>query len=271
MKKITLIALLTFIMLGAVPAHAHAAWWNPISWFKKPVPLSIVVTKKVDQKSETQKITGAEKIITAKIGDVLEMNGIKATVAEVTEDSRCSKGTQCIQAGTVRVRIDARYGFLTKSIVFTLGKSLSYKGHSIMLSAVTPDKVSGITLAPSSYRFTFTHKVVNEEAVTGEDISNEVARQKISSKMSFLGMMRIQGEFFKQENGTYAGLCKSGDAQKNLTSADEGGGSAVCNDDTDSWAASVRIDSNTISCMDSTGRTANIQSSLSSGQTHCVN
>lgn len=153
MKKISFTLL--FVLLFAVisPAQAHAAWWNPISWFKKSAPDSVVLPAK----PETRKITGNEKEITVKLGDVLEAYGIKATIAEVVEDSRCAKGVQCIQAGTVRVRVAGKYGLLSKSIVFTLGQPQSYKGHSVVLSAVTPEKIAGIPIAPGDYNFTFTH------------------------------------------------------------------------------------------------------------------
>ncbi len=266
MKKITLVTLFVLMMVGVVPAHAHAAWWNPLSWFKKTPSTSI----SVPAKSETRKITGSEKQLTVKLGDVLEAYGVKATVAEVAEDSRCPKGVQCIQAGTVRVRIAGKYGLLSKSIVFTLGQPQSYKGHSVVLSSVTPEKVAGKTINPGDYVFTFTHTAPGDQESVNDEQVNTVAQNNRIMYMGASSKMRALAELAKEKNGSYAGVCKDDAITTIFQSVKQNSGNVVCNDSAQSWAASIHIEANNYVCVDITGKTGDTHAGLQPGQTQCV-
>lgn len=80
--------------------------------------------------------------------------GITLTPLAVLEDSRCPVGTQCIQAGTVRLstRLVSSAGETLQT--FTLGKPVQTALDTITLTAVSPDKKAGEQ--PSGYLFTFT-------------------------------------------------------------------------------------------------------------------
>lgn len=87
------------------------------------------------------------------IGGSTVVNGTKITALALVQDSRCPVDVQCIQAGTVQVKIavDA----LNSSYTLTLGQSQTIGGAVITLVSVTPAKNSKVTLAPSDYSFVF--------------------------------------------------------------------------------------------------------------------
>ncbi len=99
--------------------------------------------------------TTPQAVTGVKIGEKYTSGSFTGTVTEVLEDSRCPKDVQCIQAGTVRVKVHATYGVLSQDVVLTLGVPYTVSGHSFTLTNVTPDKVSTQTIAPGDYRFTF--------------------------------------------------------------------------------------------------------------------
>ena len=74
----------------------------------------------------------------------------------VEEDSRCPVDVTCIQAGTVRLKIQVISRSGTSTSIVTLGKSFTTEGVQITLTDVTPIKNSKITTVESSYRFNFT-------------------------------------------------------------------------------------------------------------------
>ena len=86
MKKIIFTLLVVVLVTMASPAKASAAWWNPISWFKK----TAVVTQ-TKPTNNTIELTGKESVVTVKIGDVIKVFGASASVTKVLEDSRCGQ------------------------------------------------------------------------------------------------------------------------------------------------------------------------------------
>ncbi len=74
---------------------------------------------------------------------------------DIVEESRCPLDVQCIQAGTVRVRLSISIKNVITTDVVTLGKPLQVGTHTVTLTDVTPLKKAGETILPSSYRFTF--------------------------------------------------------------------------------------------------------------------
>jgi len=83
------------------------------------------------------------------------INGTTIGVLDLVEDSRCPADVQCIQAGTVRVRVSIDP--YDKDFTFTLGKPLVVGNATITLISVTPaQKYAKQTIQPSDYRFTFT-------------------------------------------------------------------------------------------------------------------
>jgi hypothetical protein len=78
------------------------------------------------------------------------------TVLEVLEDSRCPRDVQCIQAGTVRVRVRIESGMGTATETFPLSGTITTETEAMTLVAVKPEKISTADIPASQYRFVFT-------------------------------------------------------------------------------------------------------------------
>lgn len=88
------------------------------------------------------------------IGASATIRGTTIGVLDLVEDSRCPIDVQCIQAGTVRVRVSIDSYDLPFTL--TLGQPQDMEDMSITLASVIPEqKHSQKTVQPSDYRFTF--------------------------------------------------------------------------------------------------------------------
>ena len=274
MKKIVLTLLVFGLAVSATPTVAQAAWWNPFSWFKKSVVTTTPAVSTVPNMprtpsgdvihptSQIRELTGNEKSVTAKIGDMFAILGVKAAVAGISEDSRCAVGNECLVAGTVGVKIQASFGELHKTVTLMLDKPFTLQGHAVTLTAVTPEPVAHVRILPSQYVFTFTFSTVSSNVKSDSD------KGDLSSNMRVLSSdARGMGEIYKQTNGSYAGLCQSSIAVKSLK--DIKGSAAVCNDSATSWAVSAATGSGMYACIDSTGTSKLANVGLTSGQTSC--
>ena len=89
------------------------------------------------------------------IGARATIRGTDISVLDLVEDSRCPVDVQCIQAGTVRVRVSVDSYSLPFTL--TLGQPQAVGDTTITLVSVIPEqKYSQKTVQPSDYRFTFT-------------------------------------------------------------------------------------------------------------------
>lgn len=150
MKKYFMVLLLVIFI---TPSIVFASWWNPISWFVKSTPIytnDVIITN-----PKVKELTGKETSLTVKLDDVLEVFGVKIIIAELIEDSRCPIGIQCIQAGTVRVKVNGKYGVLNKSIIFSLNNPYTFMGYTGTLVSVAPEKIVGKSIDLSDFTFTF--------------------------------------------------------------------------------------------------------------------
>jgi hypothetical protein len=77
------------------------------------------------------------------------------TVLDVIEDSRCPLDVQCIQAGTVRVRVRIEGGMGTATETFPLNGTITTETEAMTLIAVKPQKVSVGDIPDNQYRFVF--------------------------------------------------------------------------------------------------------------------
>ncbi len=88
------------------------------------------------------------------IGASAAIHGTTIGVLDLVEDSRCPIDVQCIQAGTVRVRISIDSYNLPFTL--TLNQPQEMENMSITLTSVIPEqKYSQKTVPPTDYRFTF--------------------------------------------------------------------------------------------------------------------
>lgn len=91
---------------------------------------------------------------TLAIGETATINGTPIKVLSLVEDSRCPVDVQCIQAGTVRVRVAVG---ANGEAVLTLGEPKTFGVVDVTLDSVIPaEKNSQQTIPLGDYRFLFT-------------------------------------------------------------------------------------------------------------------
>jgi hypothetical protein len=96
----------------------------------------------------------AGTVLTARLNQAVSFAGGTGRIIEVLEDSRCPLDVQCIQAGTVRVKVNFTYGALSQNVNLTLNQPYIYSGKSITLTNVSPAPRSTETILPGDYKFT---------------------------------------------------------------------------------------------------------------------
>ncbi len=91
---------------------------------------------------------------TLRLGERAQFPALSVTPVAIEEDSRCPSDVQCIQAGTVRVKVEFVSAAGTTTGVLKLDEVLTTKAESITLMGVEPGKISTATTSLEAYRFT---------------------------------------------------------------------------------------------------------------------
>ena len=91
---------------------------------------------------------------TLKLGETGHFGGERITPINVDEDSRCPVGTQCIWAGTVRLKVDVYPSIANRAYFVTLGQPAVVEGGTLELEQVSPRRMSTGQIPPNHYRFT---------------------------------------------------------------------------------------------------------------------
>ncbi len=86
---------------------------------------------------------------------------VKIIPIELLEDSRCPIDVQCIQAGTVKVRVQLATEMGTSTNIYTLGSAVTTDIETVTLIEVLPAPRSQIQIEPSQYQFIFEIKPHN--------------------------------------------------------------------------------------------------------------
>lgn len=115
--------------------------------------------------SEPVKAVTPYGTVTLRIGELATFKDVSIKPMALVEDSRCPVGVQCIQAGTVRLKLEVTTATADTSIV-SLGQVFTTKGMSITLTAANPAKHPQVETMPSEYQFTFTVVPQNVPVVT---------------------------------------------------------------------------------------------------------
>ena len=89
-----------------------------------------------------------------KLGESGRFKTISITPLSVEEDSRCPSDVTCIQAGTVRLKIQVVGSAGTATSIVKLGQEFTTQGMNITLTDVIPAKNSKINTEETDYRFT---------------------------------------------------------------------------------------------------------------------
>ncbi len=153
MKKILITFLVVLSVATILPLAVEASWWNPISWFTKSAPASI--SGVVAPNTNIKKLIGNETSLSVKLGDIYEVSGIKISIAELVEDSRCPTYVECFQAGTVRLKVNGNYGLIKKSITYSLNEPVNFMGYTGTLVSVMPERIQNKSISLSDYVFKF--------------------------------------------------------------------------------------------------------------------
>jgi len=93
----------------------------------------------------------------ARIGQTVEMAGIKLTPLEVIEDSRCPANVQCVWAGRLRLNARLDSGGKASELELTLGEAQPAGAGTLTLVEAKPSAEQGRTIYPEDYRFGFTY------------------------------------------------------------------------------------------------------------------
>lgn len=94
-------------------------------------------------------------IARAKLHQRVYVDGPAVTPLEVLEDSRCSKGVQCVWAGQLRLSVRVHLGARDELHELTLGKPVHVADGSLELVEALPHPVASEQIKPASYRFGF--------------------------------------------------------------------------------------------------------------------
>lgn len=117
----------------------------------QPVPVASLPHQEVATTTSASVTTDTSGMFTLALNETGESHGWSVTPLALVTDSRCLVDVQCIQAGTVEVRV--RVGSTTQ--VLTLAEPLHIKGGTITLVQVTPEMRSNARIGLSGYRFSF--------------------------------------------------------------------------------------------------------------------
>jgi hypothetical protein len=91
---------------------------------------------------------------TLKLGETGYFGPERITPISVDEDSRCPQGTQCIWAGTVRLKVDVYPNTVNHAYFVTLGQPAVVEGGTLLLEQVSPQRTSTAQIPPNHYRLT---------------------------------------------------------------------------------------------------------------------
>ncbi|WP_137679357.1 hypothetical protein [Aurantiacibacter suaedae] len=89
------------------------------------------------------------------LNESVAVRPLVATPLAVVEDSRCPMNARCIRAGDAKVTTRLSDGNTTSTIDLKLGEPAQAFGYPVLLSSVTPARMTNTTLAARDYRFTF--------------------------------------------------------------------------------------------------------------------
>jgi len=91
-----------------------------------------------------------------KLDELGSFGSVSIRPLSIEEDSRCPVDVTCIQAGTVRLKIEVVSDAGTDISIVKLGQEFLTDGFSVTLANVTPNTNSKINIAESEYFFNFT-------------------------------------------------------------------------------------------------------------------
>ncbi|HWH07316.1 MAG TPA: hypothetical protein VNU47_02210 [Candidatus Paceibacterota bacterium] len=150
MKRPLLIALITLFAAIGVVGYAGYDTVRTLNSY-------VVVEPSLSQEKpqEPSSSVRAYGEATLRLNETAVFEHVRITPLAVIEDSRCPANVQCIQAGTIRVRVETVSGMGTSTDVIALGNSLTTEAEEVAFMSATPQNIAGAAIAPGDYRLTF--------------------------------------------------------------------------------------------------------------------
>jgi eight-cysteine-cluster-containing protein len=157
MKKILItgIALIVIIVGGVYLAGRTSV--SDDKGTSTDTPVATTTDNSTDTKPGTTggtTVVPEEGEVTLGVGETAAFRGILVTPVAVVEDSRCPVDVQCIQAGTVRVKLEIKSGLGTATKTVKLGDFITTEAQKVTFISVAPEKRSTKEIKSSEYRFT---------------------------------------------------------------------------------------------------------------------
>lgn len=149
------LAIIVIALLGIGAAWAYSSKSTPV--VEQPIATSTepVPTAETPAPATSTAPTPEKESTVAGINQRIYDNGVHITPLEVLEDSRCPTDVQCIQAGTIRLKVKLEDGTRSQIVTMTMGSPVAFGNKHVALMSATPVKHAGTAIAPSDYRFTF--------------------------------------------------------------------------------------------------------------------
>jgi hypothetical protein len=97
----------------------------------------------------------ASAIVKTTVGQKVNALNVTLTPLEVTDDSRCPVGVQCIWAGTVKVKTKVESGLGSTEVEIQLNTPVTTEAETITLTEVTPNPKAQEKIELADYQFTF--------------------------------------------------------------------------------------------------------------------
>ncbi len=131
--------------------------------------------------------------VTLRLGEKATFQDVSIRPVSIEEDSRCPQDVQCIQAGTVQVKVAIAGRAGTDTQIIGLGKSLATENETISFNAALPAKISTVPLMPADYILTFT--VTKRAAVTGGCFVGGCSSQICSDQPGAISTCEYRAEY----------------------------------------------------------------------------
>lgn len=93
--------------------------------------------------------------VTLNLNQLASFKNLTIRPLSIEEDSRCPIDVQCIQAGTVRVKVQIVSGLGTSTSILILGQIFTTEVESITLTDVIPATNSKVRITDTDYRLVF--------------------------------------------------------------------------------------------------------------------
>lgn len=112
------------------------------------------------QTTEPVKEVSLDEEFTIKIGQQVEVKdaSLRITLISVQEDSRCPVDVECVWAGNAKLNLEVKRSkkkFISTALNTTLNpREIAYKGYTIKLIRVSPERRASVPVASDEYEAT---------------------------------------------------------------------------------------------------------------------